>query len=289
MKTVQAKIQNDIKDGMKYMLSILGANLYEEMYKLAVSILTNSNPLKLIFTGPDVVDVMDRAGAIANAASNLIKGSALFMALTSLSQDTSNLASAFWENGKQIKSMNKLVEKIKQGNDGIDEDSDAFLKEYGNYTPQLDSSTLAANDALWSAFKDAMCDVLNGDVGIGGSIPKSIVGGKLLCERLDGTLAQFFTLRADIFDFQFQMVDSLAATVRGNLAKRFAARIQGKHDTLPASSLMAGFLISQIKTQTICTVYCNVLEYKNYGKSVDVCATNAGLYRYVTPPPQHNH
>jgi len=112
------------------------------------------------------------------------------------------------------------------------------------------------------------------------SIAKSIANKKLLCEKLDGTLTQFFTLQEDIFDFQFQLVDSLAAVTRGVIAKRFAKRIRGKYASLQASEVMTRFLMSQVTLQVIWTVYCDTLEYQNNGKTVDVCTTdNNGLYR----------
>ena len=57
------------------------------------------------------------------------------------------------------------------------------------YTPQTDRSSLASNDALWSAYKDATCDLLSTDSGVVSAIPQGICGGTLLCERLEGTLA----------------------------------------------------------------------------------------------------
>ncbi|KAK3739423.1 hypothetical protein QZH41_004655 [Actinostola sp. cb2023] len=276
---VETKLTKDIKEAMTLMEVILAANLAEEAAKLAALILTNSNPLKLIFAGPDVMDVLDQSGKVANAAAELAHGIALFVALDDLTKDSLQLRRAFGSNAEQISTLQSVVDKIKNGQENeIRQDSDKFIEEYGAYTPKADRSILAKNDALWSAFKDATCDVLNGDVGIAGSIPKGIAGGKLLCERLEGTLAQFFTLREDIFDFQFQLVDSVAAVVRGNLAQRFARNIEGKHDVIEASQLMTGFFMMQSKIQKVASVYCNVLEYKNLGKRVQPCSTVNGLF-----------
>ncbi|KAK3739425.1 hypothetical protein QZH41_004657 [Actinostola sp. cb2023] len=279
LATVETKLTKDIKEAMTLMEVILAANLAEETAKLAALILTNSNPLKLFFAGPDIMDVLDQTGKVANAAAELAHGIALFVALDDLTKDSLQLTRAFGSNAQQISTLQSVVDKIRNGQENdIGKDSDKFIEEYGAYTPQIDRSILAKNDALWSAFKDATCDVLNGEVGIAGSVPKGIAGGKLICERLEGTLAQFFTLREDIFDFQFQLVDSVAAVVRGNLAQRFARNIEGKHDVIEASQLMTGFFMMQSKFQKVISVYCNVLEYKNLGKRVQPCSTINGLF-----------
>ncbi|KAK3739884.1 hypothetical protein QZH41_007730 [Actinostola sp. cb2023] len=279
LATVETKLKNDINEAMTMMQVILAGNLVEETAKLVALVTTNSNPLKLIFGGADVSDVMDQSGKVADAAAELAHGIALFVALDDLTKDSLQLKRAFGSNAAQISTLQSVVDKIRngQGND-IGEDSDKFIEEYSAYTPQTDRSILAKNDALWSAFKDATCDVLNGEVGVAGSIPKGIAGGKLLCERLEGTLAQFFTLREDIFDFQNQLVDSVAAVVRGNLAQRFARNIEGKHDVIEASQLMTGFFMMQSKIQKVISVYCDVMEYKNLGKRVQPCSTINGLF-----------
>jgi hypothetical protein len=78
---------------------------------------------------------------------------------------------------------------------------------------------LEANSALWASLKDAACGLLDGSDGADIELPigKTVQGVTLLCENLDGTLAEFFTLREQIFDFQFDLVDSLTRVIRGDV------------------------------------------------------------------------
>jgi len=279
LRKVEGTLKADIKTAMGLMVGMLTANLAEQSVLLAMKALENSNPLKLIFSGPDVKDTMEQAGKVADAATQLAKGAALLVALDDVAQDSAQLGTAFIGNKKQITSLQTVVVKIRKGDaSNIGKDADLFIKEYGSYTPQTDRSSLEKNSALWSAFKDATCDLLNGEVGIAGAVPKAIAGGMLLCEKMEGTLAQFFTLREDIFNFQFQLVDAVAAVVRANIAGRLAANIKGKGDFLHATELTVGLFMMQHKLQQVASLYCDVIEYKQLGKPSSACSTVNGIF-----------
>ncbi|KAK3736367.1 hypothetical protein QZH41_006142 [Actinostola sp. cb2023] len=279
LRKFEGTLKADIKTAMGLMVGMLTANLAEQSVLLAMKALENSNPLKLIFSGPDVKDTMEQAGKVADAATQLAKGAALLVALDDVAQDSAQLGTAFIGNKKQITSLQTVVVKIRKGDaSNIGKDADLFIKEYGSYTLQTDRSSLEKNSALWSAFKDATCDLLNGEVGIAGAVPKAIAGGMLLCEKMEGTLAQFFALREDIFDFQFQLVDAVAAVVRGNLAERLAQNIKGKGDFLDGTQLVIGLFMMQHKLQKAASLYCDVIEYKQLGKRASACSTVNGIF-----------
>ena len=128
--------------------------------------------------------------------------------------------------------------------DEIGYDADKFIKAYSDYTPKVNRARLAKNDALWDTFKSETCDLLFGAQGAGAAVGQGVVGGMLLCEKLEGTLAEFSALRENVFDFQFDLVDSLAAVIRGNVGKKLSTSIDVLNDVLESSKLMLGFFIT---------------------------------------------
>ncbi|KAK3748545.1 hypothetical protein QZH41_001373 [Actinostola sp. cb2023] len=149
LKTVESKLKKDINEAMRLMGAVLAANLLMEIAKLVALVATNSNPLKLIFAGPDISDIMDQTGKVADATSNLVKGAALIVALDDLTQHSLKLRAAFGANTIQITSLQSIANKIRNGqSNDIGKDADKFVDEYGSYTPQTDRATLAKNDAL---------------------------------------------------------------------------------------------------------------------------------------------
>ena len=105
------------------------------------------------------------------------------------------------------------------------------------------------------------------------SATQGVVGGMLLCEKLEGTLAEFAALRENIFDFQFDLVDALAGVVRGDVAKKLQQSITVSNDLLSASQLMLGFFMAQYRLQSHAVLYCDKLEYLKQGKKISECSS----------------
>ena len=77
LRDVENKLTTDLLEAQQYMVGVLAAALAEKVVLLGVSVATNSNPLKLIFSGPDVVDIVERANDIADATVDTLHGMAL--------------------------------------------------------------------------------------------------------------------------------------------------------------------------------------------------------------------
>ena len=131
---------------------------------------------------------------------------------------------------------------------------------------------------MWATFKGAKCYLLFGKQGAGASVGQGVVGGMLLCEKLEGTLAKFSALRENTFDFQFDLVDALAAVIRGNVAKKLSKFIDVSIDLLESSKLMLGFFTTQHRLQSEAALYCDRLEYRLQGKRLDECSPTSGFF-----------
>ena len=202
-------------------------------------------------------------------------------AVINLAWDSSEFSQAFIGNDQQIAHLESVKNQIlnDQEND-LNQDADKFLQEYAAYTPLTGRSRLAQNNALWSAFKDSTCDLLSSEGGIATSVIKGTATMKLLCERLEGTLAQFFTLLEDIFDFQFQLVDAIAGVVRGNIAKRLAERIKREVDVVSGAQLLIGSFMTQNILKTSASTYCDVIEYRRLGQPYKwLCDISRSVYK----------
>lgn len=270
--SLSTKVQEDVRAVMIAANTALAAQLAEEIIILTAKIVEHANPLKVIFGGVELDDIYEQAAEVARATNELAHGIALFASFKNVYDDMATLSARLKENADQIANLQTMVHAIKENDvDNLGFDSTRFIDTYGSYTPKVDKSDLARNDALWAAYKDSTCDLLFGAEGIGAEITQGVVGGMALCEKLEGTLAEFFALRENIFDFQFDLVDSLALVVRGNVAKKLSQSITVSNDRLKASTFMLGFFMTQYRLQFEASLYCDKLQYLNQGKEIKPC------------------
>ena len=279
--TLSEKVALDVSNALVAATAILGIQLREEFLVLKFKLAEQMNPVATIFGGLELGEMYEQAAALANAVQQLTHGVALMTSLSNVYKDSYDLSVKFKENADQISNLQTMIDAIKENKvDEIGIDADKFVEAYGGYTPKVDRADLEKNDALWGAYKDSACDLLYGAEGVAVGVAQTVVSGMLLCEKLDGTLAEFAALRENIFDFQFDLVDSFARVVRGNIAKKLSQSIEVSNELLKSSQLMLGYFMTQYRLQSSASLYCDKLEYKNQGKKVKVCSTENG---YFTP------
>ena len=278
---LQDKVHTDLKNAMIAMESLLTIELAEESAALVSKIASEANPLKAMFSGVDEKGVRDQAKLVASLAAKLVHGVALIKKLQDVKDDTIEISLLFQENKNQITALIGVVNSILNSGESvrINYDAEGFVEQYAAYTPMVDRNRMAQNIAMWGALKESTCDLLNDVGGILAAAGIAVVNGMLLCENLEGTIAEFNALRENIFDFQFELVDTLARVVGSNIANKLADSI-GKQETdlFQAHELLAGFLMSQIFIQSQAWLYCEKIEYLNEGQKVHVCSPQTGLF-----------
>lgn len=277
--TLSEKVGLDVTNVLFAANTILGIQLWEEIVVMKAKIAEQMNPIATIFGGLELGEMYEQAAEIANAVQQITHGVALLTTLSNVYKDSYDLSVKFKENADQISNLQTMIDAIKENRvEEIGIDADKFVEAYGGYTPKVDRADLERNDALWGAYKDSACDLLYGAEGVAVGVAQTVVSGMVLCEKLEGTLAEFASLRENIFDFQFDLVDSFALVVRGNIAKKLSQSIEVSNEVLKSSQLMLGYFMTQYRLQSAASLYCDKLEYKNQGRRVKVCSTETGLF-----------
>ena len=248
---------------------------------VSFNILRLANPIEL-FWGKGFSSLYEAAVRIFDNQKQLAKGNFLLDSLEDVFSDSVKIMEDFQLNREKFPAMEEIMTLMKNADPpsltAIKVHSEEFIKLYGAYTPQVSRARLAKNDALWASFKGAACGLhgaVENKVAILATLPSAV---KLACENLDGTLAEMATLRENLFDFQFELIDTFARVARGSLGKAGADK-----DFLYTQlnnnkkSLFLGFFKTQVRVQTEAAAYCNKLEYMNQGHRVSACKPRSGL------------
>lgn len=280
-RSVTNKMETQLVDIMDKLRTILKVNLAEETGKLVAMVAENCNPLKAIFGGTDPAAMMDQAAKVAKAAGDYAKSLTMFSEMEgNVIPTTTELGTKLRDNQNQISALTQIVHKIQEGrSDTITDDASLFLEQYAGYTPRVNRNDLAANTQSWASFAEATCNLLTGTESVSGETGAAVIGAQLSCEKLESTIAEFEAVRENIFDFQFEIVDSLALIIRGNLAKKLSTSIQNEEtDLLKADQLLAGYFMTQNQIQAHSWTFCDEIIYNKHGRQSEKCSPQGELF-----------
>lgn len=178
-------VVNEVKENIREVMGLVQAQmdltLATELIDLALVVAENCNPMKLLFSGPDLDEIAEATNAVAEASVDSQHIFALKVAAEELGNSAKEITLALYNNQDQITGLQTLVNDIRKNNMvSVRENADRFIEEYGAYTPQTNRSALEKSNALWSAFKEAACALAEGDVGALGALAKGSLTGNLM-------------------------------------------------------------------------------------------------------------
>ncbi len=294
IETYQKRLDNvvgQLKRGMtvlfKDAFKAVELNIKEKTIVLALDIAAAYNPLKQMFTGDNVQDIIESAAALANAIADAVKLTSVKSAYDKLTAKITDLSKRlnennvflrmvynnFIKNGKQI--TNRAEFQVSKNN---------FLEKYNDYNPKVKSYEITAVGSFWQNLIGAICDVVSGIDTTLGAVGKGIVSGKGHCESLPSLVDELTTIYEEIYDYQFELMDSMAAYIRASVSLDAAKEISNEFKEVTKLNINSGSTLttlqmigglSSVTYQThilqIVHLYCNVLEYMEGGKNPPEC------------------
>jgi len=232
-------------------------------------------------------DTADRIDAAARATLEAVKGGAIREQIQISTERFKTIADGFQDNREQLDNVKKIIDKLKEkdvSSDEFKEISKDFIQSYNDYTPKVNSAQIAELDAAWGLVVDNLenlMDSVETKEGIAAAtkyfVKNQFFKIKLVVPQLSETLS-------NRFDFQFDLMDSLAATVRAHTSLQGA---QGLSQGFPglegqlAKSLevqlaiqqmaLSTYILSQFHLLLILSQYCNYVTYVNAGVESSQC------------------
>ena len=281
---VVPKLKKDLSVIIKYAIIAAGLDVAEKTVFLALEIAAACNPLKAIFGGGSVQDILSAAADLANAIARVVKIAKVKSALDELAEKARGIGERLQKNDEFLAVVKKLIKTKSNTRESFKTSMNTFLTKYNDYNPQVTLPEIAGLTSYWHSLIEAACGVIEDTDGIASSVPKSILNNKGLCESTPALADEMTAIYEEIYEYQFDLMDAMAAYVRSSVALDAAKEINTEFEevtklnvnsgtTLTTLQMMGGLSYMTYTTHVLETVYlyCNVLEYMEGGKQPPEC------------------
>lgn len=235
-------------------------------------------------------DTADRIDAAARATLEAVKGGAIREQIDIATASFKKIAEGFQKNQVHLENTKKIIDKLEAEETSGDEFKkiqEDFLKSYNDYTPQVSEAQIAELDAAWNAVVENL-ETLVDSVETKEAIAAAtyiFVGNHLF--KLKIAVPQLSQTLSNRYDYQFDLMDSLTATVRAHTSMQAANGLTQGFEDLERQLAEAAeaqlaleqmalstYVISQFHLLLILSQYCNYVTYVNAGVESYQC-TNA--------------
>ena len=287
-------------DLLRYALSIATVSLAESIAKVGMRIFGAMNPASALF-GSGVVDVMEALAEMALAISELANAITLIEAFDTLQEKTGKVVEKLGANNDFLEDVKEIIDKIDAddtSSERFEELKQRFLTKYNDYSPQVTKPELTEMASYWETVIDELCGVIDGATTPVAAGIQAAVKSQGLCWKIPIKVQKLIELFAEIFDFQFDLMDALADYVRASTAVNAAGDMLTNFNQIADSDperilvflqqlACMTFLTNKMQNKQIINSYCEVLEYKQGGHPPEVCTKDtisiSSLVAHVTP------
>ena len=226
-------------------------------------------------------DKMDEAAA---ATANAIRAGTLEKLMKETNAYMEKVLRGFEENMASLHDARKIIEyeSNPNGQTNIDDTRRRFLKAYQDYTPQVNTADIAKLDQGWIEILDTIKSSLDDMSQAVASALKGEIYAKNYLEEMAILIPQITALLESQFEYQFDLMDSLAVNLRAQLAKDSVQDLtdmieEVKNDQSSKfarkQASLKSLMVSKMHTLQALQLHCNALEYRNAGEMPTVCKT----------------
>eukprot|EP00794_Sanderia_malayensis_P006435 gene6435-7167_t len=238
---------------------------------------------------PDPGAVIDSVNDLAQSVVNVMRSEALKRLFGAVVDQTTSVAKKMSENNDFIEKVKTIVTDLPNqvdDNKAFTEKTTEFLDKYAEYGPKVQRQEIAAMEGSWEAFIEEGCDTMFAGGTAASSVVESIFANKGDCLTTNAKINKLVETFSEIYDYQFDLMETLATAVRAYQSKFFSQRLDtsfrviGEEDLTDESdneavnlneAMLNFFLIYRMHTTQILAHYCNYLEFKNAGEMPSVC------------------
>ena len=282
-------VVNDLKDKLGdiiyFTLIAVELDVSEKIVLSALEVVAVFNPQKILFgLSASTHDVLRAIAELANAIARVIKLKEVKIEVDRLSEKARDIGERLEKNDEFLKVVKSLIHKETNTRESFQTSMSTFLAKYNDYNPQVTLPEISGITSYWHSLIEAACGVIEDTDGTASSVPKDIVYHKHLCESTPALADEMTAIYEEIYEYQFELMDAMAAYVRSSVALDAAKDINTEFEevtnlninsgsTLTTLQMVGGLSYMTYKIHVLETVYlyCNVLEYMEGGRQPPEC------------------
>ena len=283
-------------------IAAVSLEIAEDTIQVGLAAAVLMNPLEKLFGGGSAGDFIDRSAKLASTLTRAGELARISKTFNELKDKTISISDRFKENSEFLENIRVLITSEGQDKSTTDFETrkQKFLTDYGFYDPKVEKPELVGMTTTWENLIDAACDVITDQSTALAQTTVAWVRSSGLCSKTKVLAQELIATFEEIYDFQFELVETMATYMRAETSLDAAASItagyeesstQGEQGESVVHDLKVLTMVSFISYKTniwqITEAYCDILEYKEGGIRPSVCQginTNiASLVAHVSP------
>ena len=284
-------------------IAAVSLEIAEDTIQVGLAAAVLMNPLEKLFGGQSAGAFMDRTAKLASTLTRVGELVRMSKTFDELKTKTLDISGRFKENSETLENIRVLITSAGQdkANTDFETRKQKFLTDYGCYDPKVEKPELTGMTTTWANLIDAACDVITSQTTALAQTTVAWVRSSGLCSKTKVLAQEMFETYAEIYDFQFELIEAMATYMRAETSLDAAASITAGYEESSAEGdpddesvvhdlkvlSMVSFISYKTNLWQITEAYCDILEYKEGGVRPSVCQgvnTNiANLVAHVSP------
>ena len=268
----------------KAMIATITSSALDLASALAKAAASKFASIAKLFSGKPggLMDTWDKVDEAAAATANVARASTLVSLLNKVKKDTRLVYEGLDQNRGVLEDTQRIIENSGNSTD-IDETRRRFLAAYNAYDPQISTADIARLDQGWNNVLDVIRDSLDDMTQAAASVVKGVVYATNWLEKMASLIRQITALLESRFEYQYDLMDTLAISLRAKLAKNSVQKLKNSlqevTDDPNAESFakkqasLISLIVSRMYTLQAVQLLCNTLEFRDAGEMPEVCKT----------------
>ncbi|ESO86732.1 hypothetical protein LOTGIDRAFT_175994 [Lottia gigantea] len=278
--SVSNSVEHKFTTILNLAIGINVAELLQKTVKVGVALASMANPIGKIIGDSSVLDFMDALNDLAQAGvTTAVIARLSDQEFPDLIQQAIDLGTKFADNEGQLGDARIFIDKMKDGEDAVDTAND-FLGKYNDYTPKVLLADITSFGAKWETVAEDLCEAAFSAESAGSALIEIGLASTGDCVNVGNEIEELITYYEELYEYQFDFMDSLSDAARAYLAYKKANDLKSAYTNTNSlnqaflkQTAVNAFMVSTLNVWEVVTEYCDALTYTRGGEIPDKCET----------------